>query len=520
MENLTTRPRHLLLILGDQLDRDAALLSSADPGRDLVWMAETQEEVSHVWCHKLRIAFFFSAMRHFREELKELGWQVLYHQMEREADSAANFADFLQRDLPRLNPEGVRVTLPGDWRVLEMLRKACRDSGLPLEIVADEHFLSTPASFQAWAQDRKSLVLEHFYRDLRRRLGFLLAADGEPEGGAWNFDCDNRKSFSREGPGMLPLPLAFAPDTLSREVLDLVAHRFGDNPGTLAGFELPVTRADSLAFLEDFVENRLDLFGPYEDAMWSGEAFLYHSRLSALLNVKLLNPRECLEKAVKAYSEKRARLASVEGFVRQILGWREFVRGIYWHYMPDYLEMNALAHQEELPPFFWNGQTRMTCVRESMKAVLKYGYTHHIQRLMVLGQFALLYGVDPAKFHGWHMAMYLDAIDWASLPNTLGMSQFGDGGIVGTKPYCASGNYINKMSNYCGSCPYAPQKASGEKACPFTTLYWDFLDRHRETLAENHRMGFQYRNLNNKDKSELREIRERARYLRDHIDRI
>lgn len=481
-------------------------------------MAEVHEEATHVWCHKRRLAFFFSAMRHFREELRTRDITVHYHELtaKKSTDRGPDFSTILRRDVPEHAPRKLIVLEPGDHRVLKALQKTAMALKLPLEIRPDRHFYCRIDEFRDWARGKKSLVMENFYRQMRQKHDVLMLG-GKPVGGEWNFDKDNRETFSAKSPPRVPNPEQFAPDAITNQVLSLVGKRFADHPGSIDDFDLPVTRSQARAFLADFVRHRLEKFGPYEDAMWEGETFLYHSRLSALLNLHLLNPRECIDAAVSALEEKRAPLNSVEGFVRQIIGWREFIRGIYWLHMPEYAEMNALDCSEELPPFFWNGETDMRCAADAMRSVIDHGYAHHIQRLMVLGQFSLLYGVHPHRFHEWHMAMYLDAIDWVSLPNTLGMSQYGDGGIVGTKPYCATGNYIDRMGNYCSRCRYDPKVATGENACPFTTFYWDFLDRHRERFADNHRMGFQMKNLERKKPAELAGILEWAGELRRRI---
>ncbi|MEM9702844.1 MAG: cryptochrome/photolyase family protein, partial [Planctomycetota bacterium] len=359
------------------------------------------------------------------------------------------------------------------------------------------------------------LLLETFYRQMRKKHDVLMD-DGEPVGGEWNLDHDNRESFSKAGPDSPTPPHRFRPDAVTEAVCEMVESRFADHPGTLENFTLPVDRSEALTMLRDFIHRQLPLFGKYEDAMWTDEEFLYHSRLSAPLNLKLITPQECVEKAVAAYHDGHAPLNSVEGFVRQLLGWREFIRGVYWRFMPDYADRNELQAEGRLPEFFWTGETEMTCVRESMRSVLKHGYAHHIQRLMVLGNLALNLGVHPYKFHEWHVQLYLDSVDWASLPNTLGMSQHGDGGVVGTKPYCASGNYINKMSNYCKNCRFNPKKSVGENACPQTVFYWDFLARHEERFEGNFRMKFQVKNVRRKrEKGELNDILAKADALRE-----
>lgn len=519
--NPETRPRHLILILGDQLDHRAAVFDDFDPDSDALWMAENAEEATHVWCHKRRLAFFFAAMRHFRDEQRERGRIVHYHALGRRPsdDRGGDFGEILTKDVHRLHPDKLIVTHPGDLRVLRMLENTARDLGVELEIREDRHFFVTPEAFRDWAEGKKHLLMEHFYRTQRRRTGLLMRKDGKPEGGEWNFDKDNRETFGKEGPGVLPSPRRFRPDPITRAVLEMVEARFAGHPGSLEDFDLPVTHDEALAALRDFVSRRLRGFGAYEDAMWSGESTLYHSRLSAVMNVKLLDPKFCLDKVVAAYEKGEAPINSVEGFVRQVLGWREFIRGVYWLYMPEYAERNSLRCGDRgVPSFFWDGETDMACVADCMAGLKRDAWTHHIPRLMVLGQFSLLLGVHPYNFHTWHMAMYVDAVDWVSLPNALGMSQHGDGGVVGTKPYCASGNYIDRMSDYCRNCRYKPERATGDDACPFTTLYWDFLDRHHERFANNLRMKFQVKNLERKSADELREIRQRADHIRERID--
>lgn len=511
--------RNLVLILGDQLDAEAAVWDDFSPEEDAVWMAEVPHETTHVWCHQQRIALFFSAMRHFREELRQRGFTVHYTELGERAedDRGATFSELLAADLTRLAPRKVIVTLPGDYRVLQELQQTTHQAGLELEVQPDRHFYCTPEEFAWFAHRRKELRLEYFYRFLRKRENILLDSRGKPTGGAWNYDHDNRDPFSRTGPPDLPPQRTFAPNEITRQVLKLVRIRFAEHPGSLEDFSLPVTRAQARKKLQSFIQQGLALFGRYEDAMWTGEPVLYHSHLSACLNLKLLSPRECVQAALEAYAEGLAPLNSVEGFVRQILGWREFVRGVYWLLMPEYQERNALGQHLDVPSFFWDGNTEMNCVRESMQHVLRHGYTHHIQRLMVLGNLAQTLGVHPLKFHEWHMALYVDAIDWVSLPNTLGMSQYGDGGVIGTKPYCATGNYVHRMSNYCQSCRFNHKSRHGPDACPLTTLYWDFLARHEETLRDNPRMKFPMKNLERlreQTPEELAAIRAQAEQLR------
>ncbi|MBL9201734.1 MAG: cryptochrome/photolyase family protein, partial [Opitutaceae bacterium] len=364
------------------------------------------------------------------------------------------------------------------------------------------------------AAGRKQLRLEFFYREMRRKHRVLLDAAGEPEGGQWNFDPENRGSFGRDGPPRRPAPRAFPPDATTRAVLALVERRFAGHPGELARFDWPVTPAQARAALDDFIAHRLAEFGRYQDAMWTDEPWLYHSRLSAALNLKLLDPRDVIAAAERAWREGRVPLAAAEGFIRQILGWREYVRGIYWMQMPGYRERNALGAREPLPPFYWTGETPMACLRGALGQTLAVGYAHHIQRLMVTGLYALLLGVDPRRVHEWYLAVYVDAVEWVELPNTLGMSQYADGGVMASKPYAATGSYIDRMSNYCAGCRFDPKAATGEKACPFTTLYWDFLLRHERRLAANPRMSLQVKNLARLAPARRVEISERAALIR------
>ena len=512
------RPRHLVLILGDQLDAKSAAFDGFDPKLDAVWMAEAAEESTHVWTHQARIALFLAAMRHFRDGLRERGFSVHYRALD-DAPNASTLAEELLTTASRLTPQKLIVVQPGEWRVEQSLHAAARQLGLELEIRPDRHFLSLREEFAAHAKGRKQLRMEFFYREMRRKHAVLMDGD-QPVGGAWNFDADNRESFGKGGPGEVRSPVSFPPGEITREVLALVSKSFAKHPGSLAHFDWPVTPLQAQAALHDFIEHRLPNFGKYEDAMWSSgdgrfaQPYLFHSRLSAAMNLKLLDPREVIAAAEEAYRKGRAPLASVEGFIRQILGWREFVRGIYWHFMPGYRELNALNAQEPLPNFYWTGKTELNCLREAIGQTLEFGYAHHIQRLMVTGLFSLLLGVKPQAVHEWYLAMYVDAVEWVELPNTLGMSQHGDGGLMASKPYVASGKYIERMSNYCTGCRYDPAKSTGDDACPFTTLYWDFLLRHEQFLAKNQRMAMQLKNLARLDAPKRKAIQQQATLCR------
>jgi len=490
---LPAKVRHVVIVLGDQLDDQSSALQDFDPAQDVVWMAEVAEESTHVWSAKQRIAVFLSAMRHFAQVLRSRGLPLCYIHLD-DADNLGTLALELARSISDLRPAALVLTAPGDWRVLQSLRGVAKQHGLPLDLRDDTHFFSTVREFAAHAEGRKQLRLEYWYRALRQKHGILMEGK-DPAGGQWNFDADNRESFGKAGPQNVPPPTRFAPDAITSEVIALVNQRFASHPGTLHSFGWPVTRPQALLALQVFIQERLPMFGQYEDAMWAGEAWLYHSHLSCALNLKLLNPRELVQAAEEAHRSGHAPLAAVEGFIRQILGWREYVRGIYWTQMPDYLERNALDAQAALPAWYWTGQTDMACLKDAITQTLEQGYAHHIQRLMVTGLYALLLGVKPHAVHAWYLSVYVDAVEWVELPNTLGMGQFGDGGLMASKPYVASGKYIQRMSNHCKGCKYAPALSTGPNACPYTTLYWDFLMRHEPLLKKNPRMAMQLKNL-------------------------
>jgi deoxyribodipyrimidine photolyase-related protein len=506
------RPRHLTLVLGDQLDPDSAAFDDFDPSVDAVWMAEVSEESTYVWSHKARIAIFLSAMRHFCHALQRKDIFVHYSRID-DPENKGGFTAELKRAVQRLKPKLLIVVEPGEWRVRQDLVKAAKQMKTPLELCPDRHFLVSHEAFAAHAEGRKQLRMEFFYRQVRRETGILMSGN-EPAGGKWNYDIENRGHFTKRGPGKIPPPRSFTPDRMTKDIIRLVEKKFSDHPGSLGHFDWPVTPQQASLALKDFVATRLQRFGPFQDAMWHDEPYLFHSRLSSSMNLKLLNPRTALGAAEKAHDEGLAPLNSVEGFVRQIMGWREYVRGIYWHYMPEYKTMNALKATLPLPRFYWTGDTDMNCLREAIRQTLSYGYAHHIQRLMITGLFSLLLGVKPQEVHKWYLAVYVDAVEWVELPNTLGMSQFADGGIMASKPYVATGKYIQRMSNYCPLCRFDPSVSAGDDACPVTTLYWDFLMRHDVLLSRNVRMKLQRRNLSRLSKQRRRAIRRQAKAIK------
>ena len=507
--------RTLVIVLGDQLDLDAAAFDGFDPRQDSVWMAEVAEESTHVWSSKQRIALFLTAMRHFAQALHAKGWSLHYTRLDDPPVGCGTLTEALKLALRTLSPSRLVMTAPGDWRVWKALSAVAAEAGLALDVRPDRHFYTTVKEFAAHQRSLqgKALRLETFYRVLRRRHNILMDGDA-PEGGQWNYDKANRQTFGRAGPGMVPERSRFEPDETTCQVLQWVQEKFADHPGDLASFAWPVTRQDALQALADFIEHRLPVFGPYQDAMWPGEPWLYHSQLSAALNLKLLNPREVVAAAEAAYRSGKVPLASAEGFIRQILGWREYVRGIYWTQMPSYLERNAMGASVELPAWYWTGDTDFECLRQTIQQTLQHGYAHHIQRLMVTGLFALLLGVKPKAVHEWYLAVYVDAVEWVELPNTLGMSQYADGGLMASKPYIATGKYIERMGGPCASCQYDPAAFEGETACPFTTLYWDFLMRHQAQLAHEPRLEFQLQRLDVLDSAQREGIRRRAAVIR------
>ncbi len=476
----------LRFVLGDHLTREISSLADATAD-DVIFMAEVAEETTYVRHHQQKIALVLSAMRHFAEELREEGLTVDYVRLE-DPENRGGFVEELQRAIKRHSATRVIVAEPGEWRVIEALRNA--DLGAALEIANDDRFFVSPRAFERWARGRSGLRMEYFYREIRRSHNLLMDGD-EPVGGRWNFDTENRKPPPRHFHPSAPP--RFAPDETTREVLDLVARRFADHFGDLEPFGWATTRREALAALRGFIKDHLPEFGDHQDAMVKGEPFLHHASLSPYLNIGLLAPREVCRAAERAYQRGEAPLNAVEGFIRQIAGWREYVRGVYWLKMPEYARSNALEAHRPLPWFYWSGETRLACVAEVVGQIRRHAYAHHIQRLMVTGNLALIAGFAPAEVEQWYLAVFADAYDWVELPNTHGMSLFADGGVLGSKPYASAGAYINRMSDYCGGCAFDPKIKTGPKACPFNPLYWDFLIRNRARLSRNPRLAMPYR---------------------------
>lgn len=485
----TTEGLSLVLVLGDQLSLDLSSLDGLDPGHTRILMAEVMAEATYVPHHQRKLVFVFSAMRHHAARLRALGWQVDYVTLD-DPENSGDLGGELKRWCDHHACARVRVTEPGEWRLWQTMQTWAELLGRPVEILPDTRFICPREFFTTWAGSRRQLRLEYFYREMRRRTGLLMDGD-TPLGGQWNYDAENRRPAASDA--RFTPPPHFAPDDITRDVMTLVAKRFPHHMGNTAGFWFGVTATAAEQALEAFILHALPGFGATQDAMLHHEPFLNHAVLALYLNVGLLDPLAVCRTAEAAYHAGHAPLAAVEGFIRQILGWREYVRGLYWREMPDYAHLNHLGATRALPAFYWTGETDLACLRAAITQTIDEAYAHHIQRLMITGTFALLTGIDPAAVHQWYLAVYADAFEWVELPNTLGMSQFADGGIMASKPYAASGAYVHRMSDYCGQCRYAVTRKTGPDACPLNALYWDFLARHVDKLGRNPRMAQMYR---------------------------
>jgi deoxyribodipyrimidine photolyase-related protein len=522
--------RHLILILGDQLDHQSSAFEGFDPKQDVVLMIEALEESTHVWSHKIRTTLFLSAMRHFTQELEARGWPVMYRKLEIEGD--ASLASGLLNAIERLQPQAVIGVEPGDFRVRQQLElaiksianysintgaKSLESSQNSIQWRDDTHFLCSTQEFRKWAGTSKSLRMEFFYRQMRQRHKVLIVGK-EPVGGQWNFDAENRKSFGKAGPQNVPKPQIYKTDAITKQVIKVVNEKFKDHPGALDKFNWPVNREQALNALHDFIDHRLEQFGPHEDAMWTNLEFGWHSLLSSSLNLKLISPLEVVQAAEKAYHQRGLEIASVEGFIRQILGWREFMRGVYFLDMPQMALDNFYGHENALPKWYWTANTKMNCMRQSIQQTLDNGYSHHIQRLMITGMFGVTAQIKPQAMCDWYLAVYVDAVEWVELPNTAGMALFANGGRFTSKPYVASGAYVKRMSNYCQGCTYSPEARSGKDACPMTTLYWNFLDAHEKEFAGNPRTALMVKNLQRMTEEERLAVRSRASEMLSDLD--
>lgn len=505
----------LIPVLGDQLTPDIAALRAADKKDSIVLMMEVADETTYVKHHKAKIAFILSAMRHHAQRLRGLGWTVDYVKLDA-PDNSGSFTGEVARAVERHSPRAIHVTEAGEWRVRAMLESWETRFAIPVTVHEDDRFLCAHAGFDTWAAARKQLRMEYFYRDMRRKTGLLLDEDGGPEGGQWNFDADNRKP----APGrdlLMPLPIRFRPDAITRDVLVMVAERFSDHIGSLDHFHFAVTHEEALRQQRQFLDEALPRFGDYQDAMLTDEPFLWHSILSPYLNAGLLDPLALCQEVDRRYRAGKVPLNCAEGFIRQIIGWREYIRGVYWHEGPDYGARNALEAKRDLPGFYWTGETDMHCLAQAIGQTIDHGYAHHIQRLMITGNFALIAGIAPHQVHVWYLEVYADAYEWVEMPNTLGMALFADGGLLGSKPYAAGGAYINRMSDYCGRCRYDVKKRVGEDACPFNALYWDFIARNERRLARNPRMAMAYRTWDKMKPADREATRKQAANFLDDL---
>ncbi|MFZ4115518.1 MAG: cryptochrome/photolyase family protein [Chthoniobacterales bacterium] len=504
--------KKFIVILKDQLSFSLSSLKNAHQTTDTLFFCEfVESSPSH---HQKKIAFELACMRHFASTLQEQGFQISYIPFTKD-QKPSTLIEEIRKAYGKGSYKKIIITEPSEWSVLEEIKKLQRD--IPIDILPDDRFLAAKSDFQSWANGKKQLRMEYFYREMRRKHYILIDASGKPEGGKWNFDQENRKPL--KGRPSFPKRLKHQKSSLLQEVLALVEKNFSHHFGTLQPFHYAVTREEALLELEDFTEYVLPFFGDYQDAMLANEPYLYHSLLSSYLNIGLLLPLEICEKAQEAYYQGKAPLNAVEGFIRQILGWREFIRGIYWLYMPDYGELNFLKAKRSLPSFYWTGKTKMFCVKEAVTHTEEHAYSHHIQRLMITGNFALLAGLDVKEVQQWYLGVYSDAYEWVEMPNTLGMALFGDGGIVGSKPYAASGKYIHRMSNYCEKCYYDPNLLTGDRACPLNALYWDFMARHAPQLKNFQRMNYMLSTWNQFPSEKKEAIQQQAKKLFSKMDR-
>lgn len=514
---MNTTAHTLRLILGDQLNPQHPWFATVDPGVVYVLM-EMRQETDYVLHHAQKILAIFAAMRDLARVLKQAGHRV-HHLAIDDHENSQTLHGNLKALLANYGCQHFGYQSPDEYRLSQQLQEFCAVDltglGLSSTEVDSDHFYTQSLEAAALFAGRKQWLMEHFYRHMRVRHRVLIDGADKPTGGQWNLDADNRKPWK----GTPPEPPDARPlhdhSTLWQTIESAGVKSFG-NPQA-AQLRWPLNRLEALNQLDTFITQVLPHFGDHQDAMSAGHWRLFHSMLSFALNTKMLNPREVVARAEAAYRSGAAPLGAVEGFIRQILGWREYVRGIYWAQMPGYDQHNALDHHLPLPPWFWTGQTRMRCLQHAIGQSLEHAHAHHIQRLMVIGNFALLAGLNPQALHHWYLGVYIDAFEWVELPNTLGMSQFADGGLLATKPYVSSAAYIDRMSDYCKGCAYDKKQRVGEQACPFNALYWDFFDRHAARFERNPRIGMAYRQLAKMPTPERDAIRQQAQALRARI---
>lgn len=511
----------LRLILGDQLNPQHSWFEKVDD-QVTYCLFETWSETTYVRHHVQKVAGFFLAMRAFAKHLKSNGHQVVYRTLEDTRElQLASITDNLEHLARSQGAKSVAYQLPDEYRLDQALARFAEDFDGEVIAVDTEHFLSGRDTVDNLFAGKKTFLMETFYRMMRKRHQVMMEPNGEePLTGQWNYDHDNRGSLPKDI--QFPEALSFTHDASG--IADMLAAHEVPTMGSMANnqFPYPINREESLAALEDFVQNRLPVFGTYQDAMTVRHPYLYHANLSFSMNLKMISPKEVIDAAVAAWEQHPDTIAinQVEGFVRQILGWREYMRGVYWAKMPGFAARNDLDHEAKLPEWFWTGETKMNCLKHAVGQSLELGYAHHIQRLMVTGNFALLVGAHPDEVDQWYLGVYVDAIEWVQITNTRGMSQRADGGLVATKPYVSSANYINKMSDYCKECHYKYKDKTGELACPFNSLYWDFLDRHREKFGNNFRMAFMYKTWDRNDGDKKAAILERAAWVKTHAEEL
>ncbi|GMQ30189.1 cryptochrome/photolyase family protein [Algoriphagus confluentis] len=480
----------LRLILGDQLNSKHSWFSKTDSSVTYLMM-EVKQETDYVRHHIQKVVAFFLAMRTFADQLKKDGHRVLYFKLD-DPENQQCFEKQLSLLVKKENFTRFEYQFPDEYRLDQQLKKLGGNLSLETQAADSEHFLTSREFLKDFFKGKKTYLMETFYREMRKQYEILM--DGkEPLTGQWNYDQDNRQALKDKK--LLQKPLLHPKNV--QEIVQMIESAGVKTIGNLdpQNFPWPVSRAESLELLDHFCEQLLPNFGAYQDALTTWDPYLFHSRLSFSLNSKMLSPLEVVRKVEDYWHahQNQIAIAQVEGFIRQIIGWREYMRGIYWTKMPEFAAMNFFGHERKLPEWFWTGKTKMNCLKESIGQSLNLAYAHHIQRLMVTGNFSLLAGIHPDEVDQWYLGIYIDAIEWVEITNTRGMSQFADGGIVGTKPYVSSANYIKKQGNYCDQCAYDSKEKVGDKACPFNSLYWHFYSRNRSLLEKNPRIGMMYR---------------------------
>lgn len=503
----------LRIVFADSLCMDSSLIKTANKNHDVFLFMEVHEEFSYVPHHFKKVIFLLSAMRHFAKSLQENGYCVRYIKHDDEKNTHT-FSSEIERAIKELNPKLVAFISPGEYRVRQLLKQTFSKFEIKIQEHQDPKFLISHKEFKAWAGDKKSLQMEFFYRYCRKKFNILMKND-KPIGGKWNFDSDNRKKPPKTYKPHAPLK--FTPDELTLSLINELKTKLKNHLGDDINFHFAVTRAQALEVLSYFIEKNLPNFGEYQDAMLIDEQWMSHSHLSFYINVGLLTPTECINAALTAFEKGKAAINSVEGFIRQILGWREYVRGIYWTFMPSYQNQNFLNANNPLPDFFWHGKTKMKCLSQCISQTIDNAYAHHIQRLMIIGNFCLLTSLDPIEVQAWYLAVYADAFEWVEMPNVQGMILYADGGLMSSKPYAASGAYINKMSNYCEQCSFSVKEKTGDKACPFNYLYWHFMINHRQKLQKNHRLAITYKQIDNMPEAQQAAIMKSAEKFFDSI---